>query len=289
MIGIGLAGLSAFAWAALDAQRKGLAAELGPLVLVAAMTAGQALVFGLWWAGAGAPGPAAGYLLPALGVLVANLVASVAFVAAVRASALSTTIPLLSFTPALATIAGAAWLGEWPRPAQVVGIVAVVVGALLLHAGGAGGGPIAWARALLEDRGARLMLGVALLWSVSGVLDKLALAHADVPVHGAIQSGGIAALIVGGLVVAGRAGELRRLGARPGRVLLLVATSVVAVGVQYGAVLAWQVSLVEATKRAVGLGSSVVVGRLAFGEPVRAATVVGVAVMGAGVSAIVLG
>lgn len=289
MSGLALALIASGLWAALDAQRKGLASSIGPVVLVVYLTVGQGFAFGAWWAVVGAPWPSAGYWLPGLGVALTNLVASVGFVAAVRASPLSLTIPMLSLTPVLSSLAAWAMLGERPGLVPIVGIVAVVVGALTLQAGAVAGGPIAWARSLIAEPGARWMLGVAALWSVSGVLDKVGLGHAAVPPHGALQ-----ALLIGGallafLAVRGRLGELGRARTHPLGLLAAVLTSALAVGVQYLAILVWYVSFVEATKRAVGLVASVGIGRLFFGEPITAGKLVGVGVMTAGVLAIVLG
>lgn len=289
MTGVGLTLAASLCWAALDAQRKGLAADLGPLVLVAYLTFGQAIAFGAGWAALGSPWPTPDYWLPGLGVLVSNLIASLVFVAAVRASPLSLTIPMLSFTPVLATIFGALLLGEQPSAMQLGGIAAVVVGALILQAGAVRGGPIAWARSLVAEPGARWMLGVALLWSLSGVLDKLGLAQASVPVHGALQAVGITGLLLVWLGVRGRLAELGRVRGRGGRVALAMGTSVAAVGLQYLAILVWYVSLVEATKRAIGLIASVISGRLLFGEPVHLGKVAGITLMTAGVLALILG
>jgi len=287
--GLALALAASVLWAALDAQRKGLAGLIGPVVLVIYLTVGQGLAFGVWWAVVGAPWPAAGYWLPGLGVALTNLVASVAFVAAVRASPLSLTIPMLSLTPVLSSIVAWLFLDERPGALQLAGIFAVVAGALVLQSGTVRGGPMTWARSLLAERGARWMLGVAALWSVSGVLDKVGLAYAEVPPHGALQALVIGFSLLGFLAIRGRLSDLGRARARPLALFAAVVTSALAVGLQYLAILVWYVSFVEATKRAVGLVASVGVGRMAFGEPVTPGKVSGVALMTVGVVAIVLG
>jgi hypothetical protein len=82
--GVVLALAASGCWAALDAQRKALATELGPLALVAWMAAGQTAAFGAWWGIAGGALPTSAYWAPGVPVLVANLVASVGFVEATK-------------------------------------------------------------------------------------------------------------------------------------------------------------------------------------------------------------
>ena len=68
-----------------------------------------------------------------------------------------------------------------------------------------------------------------------------------------------------------------------------VANLLSAVGLQYLAILVWYVSLVEATKRAIGLVASVISGRIWFAEPITTGKIVGITLMTAGVLALVLG
>jgi drug/metabolite transporter (DMT)-like permease len=286
--GIVLALLASACWATLDALRKRLAEPLGPLVLVWWLSLGQVLFFGGWYALDGLVLPAPAYWVPGVAVMLANLAASLLFVAAVRVSPLSLTIPMLSFTPVLTTIFGALVLGEWLGWRQSLGVAAVVVGALVLQAGAVPGGPVAWVRSLLGEKGALWMLGVAGLWSLTGVLDKVALDHVSVPGHGTWQTAGIGLCLTGVLGVRGRLGELARARGHAGWVLGAVAASCGAIALQYLAFLAWIVSLVEAVKRAVGLTASVINGRVFFGEPLGLGKAVGIALMAAGVVALVV-
>jgi drug/metabolite transporter (DMT)-like permease len=167
----------ALAWSLYDLNRKALVERISPTPLLVLLTAGQAPLLGAWaLAEGGGLGP--GYLLPATGSIALNLVANVAFVHAFRVAPLSVAVPLLSLTPALATLASIPLLGEVPTARQMAGVAAVVAGAVLVNlpAGGdAGPAPVpagtmpgsAGLRAALVRHGARhrgawLMVVVAL-------------------------------------------------------------------------------------------------------------------------------
>lgn len=288
-MGILLALGAALGWAGLDASRKVLVRDLAPTVLVVWLMVGQALPFLVWSLAVGR-WPEPGYAAPGLACLGLNVLANVAFVHAVKVSPLSLTIPYLSFTPVFTTLVGVPLLGEIPAPVQLGGIGAVVIGALLLHGGGAkeGAGWLAPFRAFARERGSVLMTGVALLWSITAALDKVALAHAPVPVHALVQTGGVGALLLLLLAAQRRLPELRQVRRRPGAYALAVVFATAAVALGLLAIQLVLVALVETIKRAVGMTMSVVVGRALFGESVTAAKLVAVALMAAGTAAIVL-
>jgi uncharacterized membrane protein len=131
------------------------------------------------------------------------------------------------------------------------------------------------------------MVGVALIWSLTAVLDKRALAFADVPVHAAIQCAGVAAFLIAFLALRGRLGELRTARTVRGIYVMSLAAAAVGLGLQFVALRLTLVGLVEALKRAIGMFFAVLVGRLAFEEAVTTGKVAGVALMSVGVFLIV--
>lgn len=289
-MGILLALGAALGWAGLDASRKVLVRDLAPTVLVVWLTVGQALPFLVWSLAVGR-WPEPGYAAPGLACLGLNVLANVAFVQAVKVSPLSLTIPYLSLTPVFTTLVAVPLLGEIPASVQLAGIGAVVIGALLLHGGGAkeaGAGWLGPFRAFARERGSVLMTGVALLWSLTAALDKVALAHAPVPFHALVQTGGVGALLLVLLGAQRRLPELGQVRRRPGAYALAVVFAVAGVALGLLAIQLVLVALVETIKRAVGMTMSVLVGRALFGEPVTAAKLVAVALMVAGTAAIVL-
>lgn len=122
---------------------------------------------------------------------------------AVRLSPVSRTVPYLCFSPAFVVLNEYLLLGVTPRPAGVAGVLLVVAGSWVLNSGGISGGisggmaadgsdATLWARVLrpfrtlAAERGALLMLGVALLWSLGSVLNRQMVLHAPPAVAGAV-------------------------------------------------------------------------------------------------------
>ena len=286
-LGLVYALATAVAWAGLDASRKVLVRDMRPIPLVVALTFGQAPLFFGWAALEGA-WLTGGYALPGLTVLGLNVLANVAFVQAVRVSPLSLTVPFLSFTPVFTTLLAIPLLGELPTPVQLAGIATVVVGALVLHAGAEGEGALGPFRAFLREKGSVLMMAVALMWSLTAVLDKVALDHASVPAHGLVQTGGVGLVLLLHLLAGGRGRELGHARKRPRVMLLAIAFAAAAIAFQLLAITVLLVALVETIKRAIGMISSVVVGRVLFDEAFNGRKVVAVVLMSAGTALLTL-
>lgn len=266
-------------WAGFDVLRKQLTRRLEPQALVLALACGQAPLFLAWGLAADDLWVAPAYVLPGLLGLLSNLVANLLFMRAVQIAPLSTTIPMLSFTPAFAALLSSLLLREWLRPAQGAGILAVVLGALLITSAPApAGAPTVAAR-----RGPQLMMVVALLWSLGAVLDKYLLRSASPAAHATLQASGLALVLLGWLAARGQLGQLRS--ARRAAALLLLAMSVSSLSLALQ-LLAYQrvfVSVVEAVKRTIGMAASVLNGRLLWHEPVTLGKLSGVTLMSLGV------
>jgi len=287
-LGIGLTVGSALCWAGLDASRKVLVQKVSPVALLVLLTLGQMPLFGAWGALAGDTIDSWDYVLPALASLVLNIIANLCFFRAVTVSPLSLTVPLLAFVPVFTTIAANPLLGELPGVRQIAGIGVVVLGALTLNAGAAEErSPLAFARALLRERGSVPMLVTALCWSMTIVVDKLATEHAGFGIHGTMLNAGLGLF---GLALLAARGRLRELGAirqawKPW--LFAIAMGALGLGGQLVAVQHLFAALVEAGKRAIGVTMSVLVGRFAFGEPITRFKIAAVALMSLGAGLIV--
>ena len=272
--------VSGLAFAALDLVRKLLAGRAAPLALVFYMSLGAAPVTGALLALRGAGEPSLGYVLPGAGALALNFLGSLGFIYSVKLSPLSRTIPLLSLTPVFTAAVALPILGELPSSTQLLGIALVVVGAATLNSEGHLLRPFS---GLLRERGALIMAGVALLWSLSGPLDKLALHYASVYFHATVMTLGVGA---GALLVLWRQRALQRLSVAKGDWPLLGSATVAVSLALVFQLLAFQgifVSLVEAMKRALGSLAALVLGRFVFGERVTSVHVAAVATMIAGV------
>ena len=299
MIGFGVAFLAAFLWAGFDAARKHLGPAHGALPLLALLHTTQLPLFVGWILMNGSPAPPAGYWPWGGAVLVLNLTANGLFIGAVTRSPLSVTIPLLSLTPATTALLGIPLLGEIPALPQWAGIVLVVSGAawlaILRGEPGAYGPerddseshPSLLSR-MKREPGVPMMAAVAVLWSLTGPMDKRALAFADLPVHATIQVGGIGLLTTAWLLASGRGRDLLVTGRRAWAVVGGALVGAGAYGLQLLAIKLIFVSLVEAIKRAIGMTSALVLGRFTFGESISVPKVLAVVTMMAGTALLLL-
>ena len=99
---------------------------------------------------------------------------------AIRDTSLSLTLPYLAFTPVFNTLTGYLLLQERVSLTGFSGILFVVAGAWLLnleHARGERFDALAPFRAIITERGSRLMMITAALYSLTSVLGKGALAY----------------------------------------------------------------------------------------------------------------
>jgi drug/metabolite transporter (DMT)-like permease len=132
------------------------------------------------------------------------------------------------------------------------------------------------------------MFGVAVAWSITAALDKVALQSAPPAFHGLVQTAGIGGLVLVMLVWQRRLGELR-----PPRSALRwlgagIVASYAAMGLQFVALGYALVTLFEATKRAVGMALALGLGHLLFKEELSWAKAGAIAFMGAGVALVLL-
>ncbi len=272
--------LSSLAFAGLDLIRKLLAGRIDALALVFFMSLGAVPFLGGLLAFHGLEAPSPGYFLPGLGALALNFLGSLGFVHSVKLSPLSRTIPLLSLTPVFTALTAIPLLGELPERTQAAGILLVVVGAMALNSGGSLGGAV---RGLLRERGALLMAAVALMWAVSGPLDKLALEHASVYFHATTMAFGVGVGALAALAWQRRLSALRSARGEAGLLLVAMVCITVALTFQLLAIRGVLVSLVEAFKRGVGALMAVLLGRAVFREKVGPREWISVAVMVGGV------
>ena len=180
---INLTLLSAFLLATADTLSKRYLSHYRPgeLVLVRFGVAGALLLPLLLWQPWPALSPAFwGWMAAALPL---ELLAMWLYMQAIRTSPLSLTLPYLAFTPAFNTLTGYVVLGETVTWIGLSGIMLIVLGAWLLNMEAAqndtGLNILAPFRAITQERGSRLMLIVAAIYSLTSVTSKGALLHAN--------------------------------------------------------------------------------------------------------------
>lgn len=279
---------SSLCWAGFDLLRKFLVHEMQPVALVFLLTVGSAPLFLAWMLADGWVPPAAGYWTPALASVVLNVFANLFLLEGMRIVPLSVSVPLLSLTPVFAALLAVPMLGERPSLAAAGGILMVIAGAIWLH-----WQPRPAAPRVEQDRerrrhlqGGVLVALTALLWAMTIPLDKLALARAAAPLHGAVLNGGVAAGVLLVLLGRGRLGELAGVRRVPGLFVLSLIVSCLALGLQLLALPLIFVGTIETLKRGIGNFMAMISGWFFFRETVTVPKVLALAVMAAGVGLI---
>lgn len=210
-----LALLSAFAIATADALTKRHFSNADPWEATCARFVWSGVLM-LPWAWLQWQAPSSPWFWPWLiALLPLDLLAVWLYVRAITSAPLSHTLPYLSFSPVFSLGVGWLLLGERPGPAGAAGVALITAGAYLLN--GATLSRDGWLspfRAMVSERGPRLMLLVALIFSVTAVLGKGAVRY----MPGAAFAGfyGVAlALVTGGAMLAARRSPLAVLRQRP--------------------------------------------------------------------------
>jgi len=227
---------------------------------------------GFWWALAVSGG--------------VNIVTAILYMRAIRLSDLSLTVPMVSFTPLFLLVTSPLLLGERPGPAGIGGILLIVLGSYLLNLQRKGQGFLAPFRALFSEPGPRLMLLVALLWSITANVDKIGLRHSS-PLLWAIAVNSAIACGMVPVILYRRATRRGRIGGNPG---ILMATGFCGAMTSLSQMTAISLTLVPhviAIKRTSTL-LSVLWGHFLFGERDIRKRLAGAAVMLAGVLLILL-
>ncbi|KIH77829.1 Uncharacterized membrane protein [Geoalkalibacter ferrihydriticus] len=108
-----------------------------------------------------------------------NILAAILYMKAISQSDLSLSVPLITFTPLFLLLTSPLLLSETPSAGGMAGVVLIVTGAYLLNVSRLSTGWLEPIRTLLHAPGARLMLGVALIWSLTANIDKIGLQNSS--------------------------------------------------------------------------------------------------------------
>lgn len=109
-----------------------------------------------------------------------NMVAVTLYMRAIKASDLSLTLAMLTFTPLFMLVTSPVILGEFPDRLGGLGMILIIAGAYLLHLGPFQNRRLLDPfRALWNVPGSRIMLLVAFIWSFTANLDKIGVTNSS--------------------------------------------------------------------------------------------------------------
>jgi uncharacterized membrane protein len=227
----------------------------------------------------GFPDVKAGYWVIIILSTPLEVVAGLLYLEALRVSPMSLAVPFLAWTPVFSALASLAVLGEIPGRSGAAGIALVTIGSFLLT-WERGRGTNALLSTLRKERGIRLMLGVAMIFSVTSALGKLGVLYSSPSFFGFTYALSVTAAFVLFLAVKGGRESLSSL--RPHwRLLAVGAAAALMIIFHFAAIERTQVAYMISVKRS-SLLFSVVLGRLLFGERKTGWRFLGAAVMSGG-------
>ena len=274
--------ISAFFWAAFDLTRKLSLQKISSVSLLLIFTLGQTLIFGSWVFYEDPFLNVKSYIIPGLALIIISLFSALLFLKAIKQSDLSLTIPLLSLSPLFSSLFSLIFLNEKLSYFQYIGVFLIIFGTLILYSKRITLGEILKSfKVLINNRSARLMFVVSLIWSLTPVLDKLCLKNSSINIHGFIQSFGLVILLTS--LLKREKHEIIGLKKNWKLILITTFTGIIATVLQFYAILFNYVPIMEAIKRSVGQLSSVVFGKIFFKEKITKPKILGVIVLSFGV------
>lgn len=113
------------------------------------------------------------------GLVPLEILAVCLYMRALQVSPLSLTVPFLALTPVFTTVTSFFLLGELPDASGLAGIILIGLGAYLLNVHLSRQGVLEPLRAVWREKGSRLMIGVALIYSVTSNLGKMAVQYSS--------------------------------------------------------------------------------------------------------------
>ena len=274
--------ISAFFWAAFDLTRKLSLQKISSVSLLLIFTLGQTLIFGSWIFYEDPFLNTINYIIPGLALIIISLFSALLFLKAIKQSDLSLTIPLLSLSPLFSSLFSLIFLNEKLSYFQYIGVFLIIFGTLILYSKRITLGEILKSfKVLINNKSARLMLVVSLIWSLTPVLDKLCLKNSSINIHGLIQSFGLVILLI--FLLKKERHEIIGLKKNWKLILITTFTGIIATVLQFYAILFNYVPIMEAIKRSIGQLSSVVFGKLFFKEKITNPKILGVLILSFGV------
>ena len=138
-----------------------------------------------------------------LGVASMHVVGGIILVRILHVSDLSVVIPLAAFTPVFLLLLGPIISGDSVTATGAFGALLVVIGAYLINLSKVRAGFMAPLMALAHNPGSRGMLFLALLWSITSSIDRLAVKSFPLEVWAPIQMIAISILFIPILLIGG--------------------------------------------------------------------------------------
>ena len=213
-----------------------------------------------------------------------EIVAIILYVKAIKLSPLSLTIPFLALSPVFIILIAFILLGELPDRSGLLGILLIVIGAYMLNIRTTREDLLGPIKAIRREKGSIFMIIVALLYSVTATLGKVAVQHSG-PIFFGVFYPFLLTLLLS--VVLWRRGLLPEVLSRPKTFLAIGVFTAIMILTHFKAISMTDVAYMISVKRA-SLVFSVLYGKILFGEENIRERLAGSMLMIAGMASITL-
>ncbi len=209
------------------------------------------------------------------------VVATILYMKAIKHSDLSLTIPMITFTPLFLLITSPLLIGEFPAFSGVIGVFLIVLGSYVLNIKERHNGFLAPFRALLKEKGPKLMLAVAFIYSITSNFDKIGIQNSS-PIFWTIAVNIFIMLAMLPIMICKSKGCLRQIPMNYKALLPIGLFSAMALAAQMTAINLTLVAYVISVKR-TGIIFGVLFGHFIFKEKGVKERLLGAAIMVLGV------
>ncbi len=216
-----------------------------------------------------------------------NVVAYTLYVKAIRLADLSLMSPLSTLTPLFLLITSPLIVQEVPTIWDAVGVFLIVIGSYVLNLNASASGFFGPLRSIFRNKGTRMMVVVAFIWSITSTFDKVGVLNSS-PIFWAIVLFGSIALGILPLIILKSKNPIQGIRSHWRLLLLAGVANGIGVGCQMVAVGMVAVTQVIAIKRMSAL-FSVGFGYFVFGEKVIRERLLGAGIMVTGVVVMTIG
>ena len=275
--------ISGIFWAFFDLSRKITLKKISPFTLLIIFSFVQLIIFSIWINFENYQINFVPYIFPGLLLIVISIISAFLFLKALSISELGLSIPLLSFSPLFSTILSSIILDENLQKLQYFGIGLIIFGTIILYSRSFSIPDIFKSLTyIVKNKGARYMILVSLIWSLTPILDKICFKYSSMNIHGFIQSFGI--LIV--LIMINRESffdDLQSIKESFFIICITMLVGTIATIFQFFAISLTFVSIMESIKRSVGQVLSVIFGTIYFNERITYQKILGVTILSLGV------
>lgn len=211
-----------------------------------------------------------------------EITALILYAKAIKESPLSLTIPFMALSPVFIIIIAFFMLGEWPDKSGFAGIILIAIGAYMLNAKASHIGLLGPIKAITREKGSVFMIIVAIIYSVTSTIGKIAVQHSSPIFFGFFYP---MILTIALSMVVGVRGTLHQVVSRPATFLLIGVFTSIMILSHFMAISMADVAYVISVKR-TSLVFSVFYGWLVFKEVDIGERLLGSILMLAGVIAI---